>query len=136
MRPILLDTCAALWMSNGQKLRDAAARELFVAGETEGGILVSPITAWEVGQLVSKGRLALALDPMRWFQSLLENGVALAELSPRILIASSFLPSPLLRDPADRIVAATARALDLRLMTADRPLLEFASGGHMHAVAC
>jgi PIN domain nuclease of toxin-antitoxin system len=123
-------------MSNGQKLRDAAARELFAAGETEGGILVSPITAWEVGQLVSKGRLALELDPTMWFERLLENGVALAELSPAILIASSFLPSPLLRDPADRIVAATARALDLRLMTADKPLLEFASAGHMRALAC
>lgn len=136
MRPILLDTCAALWMSNGQKLRDAATRELFAAGETDGGILVSPITAWEVGQLVSKGRLALALDPTEWFQKLLKNGVVMTELSPAILVASSFLPSPLLRDPADRIVAATARALDLRLMTADRPLLEFAAAGHMHALAC
>lgn len=135
-RPILLDTCASLWMASGKGLSERAARQLREAGASEGGILVSPISAWEVGLLVSKGRLALSLDPPTWFRRLLDNGVTLAELSPEILIASSFLPSPALRDPADRIVAATARALDLRLMTADRPLLDFAKAGHMQAIAC
>ena len=135
-RPILLDTCAALWMSNGKGMSELAAQELLRAGAVERGILVSPITAWEVGLLVSKGRLALSLDPTTWFHTLLDRGVGLAELSPAILIASSFLPSIELRDPADRIIAATARALDLRLITADRPLLDFARAGHMQAIAC
>jgi PIN domain nuclease of toxin-antitoxin system len=57
-------------------------------------------------------------------------------MPPSVLVGSSFLPGPALRDPADRIIAATARTFDLRLMTRDRPLLEFASAGHVQAIAC
>jgi PIN domain nuclease of toxin-antitoxin system len=88
--------------------------------------------------LVSKGRLRLSTAPLNWFQRAIDtDGVALAELSSAILIESSFLPSAdALRDPADRIVAATARALGHPLMTRDRLLLDYADAGHIRAVAC
>jgi PIN domain nuclease of toxin-antitoxin system len=40
------------------------------------------------------------------------------------------------RDPADRIIAATARAFDMTLVTRDRPLLDYADAGHLKALAC
>ena len=63
-------------------------------------------------------------------------GLELAELSPDVLVGSSFLPGPALRDPADRIIAATARMFGYRLMTRDRPLLEFAESGQAAAIPC
>jgi len=51
-------------------------------------------------------------------------------------MVSSFLPDRALRDPADRILAATARASNYRLMTRDPPLLDYASTGRLGAVGC
>jgi PIN domain nuclease of toxin-antitoxin system len=123
-------------MANNDKLRDTAEAALQEMEPISNGIAVSPISAWEVGQLVSRGRLRLPFDPRHWFQRILDRGVALAPLSPAILIASSFLPDSGLRDPADKIIAATARAHGYRLMTRDRPLLDFATSGHLQAIAC
>jgi len=135
-RPILLDTCALIWILNGDALRGDAESALQDAVGAPGQVLISPISAWEVGQLVSRGRLTLAADPMSWFQEPLDDGMALAPMPPSVLVASSFLPGSRLRDPGDRILAATARAFGYRLMTRDKPLLDFAAEGHMTAIAC
>lgn len=86
--------------------------------------------------LVSKQRLVLTVPPLQWFQSIIALGVDMAPISPDILVASSSLPDPILKDPADRIIAATARALNCRLMTRDGSLLTFARRGHLSAIAC
>lgn len=135
-RPILLDTCALIWLAGGSPLAAGAEAALQEAQSAGIALLVSPITAWEIGVLVAKGRLALTMPPLAWFRSVLEMGIELAELDPDILIGSSSLPGPELRDPADRIIGATARAFNYRLMTRDRPLLAFATSGQVSAIAC
>ncbi|MDP2764647.1 MAG: type II toxin-antitoxin system VapC family toxin [Brevundimonas sp.] len=134
-RPILLDTCAALWLVDGLLKPDAQAtlRETLSAGIS---VAVSPITAWEVGILVAKSRVSLASPPLTWFNSLISLGIDLADLTPEVLVAATELKAPELRDPADRIIAATARAFNYRLMTRDRPLLDFAERGQAIAIAC
>lgn len=114
----------------------AALQALADADQEAGGLAVSPITAWEVGQLVAKGRLVLPLEPAAWFEAALDAGIALVDMPPSLLIAASFLPGVALRDPADRIIVATARAFGFRIMTRDRLLLDFAAAGHAHAIAC
>ena len=136
MTPILLDTCALIWLGNHSRLSAAAETSLQEAGATPGAIAVSPISAWEIGQLVSRGRLALTVAPTAWFQAALASGIALAPMPPEVLVASSFLPSAALRDPVDRIIAATARHYRYRLMTRDRPLLAFGEEGHVETIAC
>ena len=134
---ILLDTCAALWTATDEMaLSEDAAATIAEAERNGGSILISPITAWEVGLLVSRGRLALATSPLRWFEGLLDAGLILAPLTPEILIHSSFLPGGVLRDPADRTLATTARTMGCRLMTRDRILLDYAREGHLQAVPC
>jgi len=135
--PILLDTCAALWLSTREiELSPAAVDAITDADKADVPVLISPITAWEVGQLVSRGRVALSQTPQNWFAALLESGLTLAEMSPDTLIASSLLPASDLRDPADRILAATARLNGYRLMTRDRPLLAYGRAGHLQAMPC
>lgn len=134
--PILLDTCAAIWASEERGL-SRSAQDAIEQAEQEGiPVFVSPITAWEMGMLVAKGRIALLEPPLKWFSGLLEAGVQLADFSPSILVDASFLPQSRLRDPADRVIAATARALGYRIMTRDRPMLEYAVAGHVQAIAC
>jgi len=136
MRPILLDACAAIWISQADALAEGAERALDEVDTTPGAVMVSPITAWEIGILVARGRIALSRDPAGWFQALIDAGIGLAPMTPEILVASSFLPGGGLRDPADRILAATARTMDYRLMTRDRLILDFAAAGHLSAIAC
>jgi PIN domain nuclease of toxin-antitoxin system len=135
-QPLLVDTCAAMWIVAGavsQKVSDAF-------GETrEAGlpIYVSPITAWEIGILARKGRFRSQYSPQRWFEALMAiPDTALAELSAKVLMESSFLPGELNFDPADRIIVATAREYGYTVMTRDRALLEYARAGHLSAMEC
>ena len=86
--------------------------------------------------LISKRRIVLAMPALSWFETLVESGIELAGLSPAILVAATELNASGLRDPADRIIAATARAFNYRLMTRDKPLLDFGADGHVSAISC
>jgi PIN domain nuclease of toxin-antitoxin system len=135
--PILLDTCAAIFISGGGQISEAALTALQKAHERPERVYVSPITAWEIGMLMARRKLTSPLPPDRWFQRLLEApGMRLAEMSVDLLIASSFLPGDPPRDPADRIVVATAREQGFRLVTRDARILKYASHGHVLALAC
>jgi PIN domain nuclease of toxin-antitoxin system len=134
---LLVDTCAAIWLANGLSVRQATLDAVDDALRDGIPIYVSPISAWEIGMLASKKRVTLSVTPERWFGRLLAlPGFELTELSTEVLIASSFLPGSPPRDPADRIIAATARDLGATLLTRDRLLLAYAEQGHLSAVAC
>jgi len=137
MQPLLLDTHAAIWITRNESLARPATDALNAAHQAAGIVFVSAITAWEIGLLVSRRRLNLLTTPQRWFARLLDvPGIRLAELSPDILIASSFLPGEPPRDPADRILLATARELGARLVTRDRMLLKYGEDGQVSTIAC
>lgn len=134
---LLLDTCAAIWLTNADPISDEASDALLQTRNSGESVYVSPITAWEMGLLAARGRVSLLMTPQRWFERLLEApGLRLSEMTPNVLIASSFLPGKLPGDPADRIIAATAREYGYKLVTRDRPLLEYAKQGHIQAIPC
>lgn len=135
--PLLLDTHAAIWAAEDQPIAAAAKEAIEDAYRAGRAIFVSAITAWEIGLLVSRNRLGLSTTPERWFQRLLAiEGMQLAGLSPEILIASSLLPGEPPRDPADRIILATARDLSATLITRDRLLLKYGEAGQVSTIAC
>ena len=134
--PILLDTCALIWISEGASLADDAIAALAEAQE-QAALHISPISAWELGLLTTRRRFnpIVALDVL--FQRFLDMpGMALAPLPPATLIASSFLPDTPPNDPADRIIIATARAEGFRIMTRDRLILRYGAAGHVATLAC
>lgn len=134
---LLLDTCAAIWLFENQPISGEAADAINLAMEGGGTVYVSPVTAWEVGMLVARGRIDGPANPQAWFDYILKvPGLHMVNISPAILIASSFLPGTPPKDPADRIFAATVRAHGWRLVTRDRLLLDYAIGGHIAALAC
>jgi PIN domain nuclease of toxin-antitoxin system len=135
--PLLLDTCAVIWIAEDQPISDTAALALDNAHAADQFVYVSPITAWEVGLLVARGRLTTIIKPQLWFERVLDvPNMRLADMTPDLLISSSFLPGEPPRDPVDRIIAATAREYGYTLVTRDRLLLTYAEQGHIQAVGC
>lgn len=137
MQSLLLDTCTLIFLTQKQHLAPGAVEKLRVVSEAGGTTFISPISAWEVGMLASRGRLQLLIRPERWLFGLFDApGVKLADISPELLIASSYLPGKPPSDPSDRIIAATARELGATLITRDRALLGYGAQGHVAVVEC
>jgi PIN domain nuclease of toxin-antitoxin system len=137
MQAHLLDSCAVVWIAENERIAAPAVEALESAHAAGVPTYISPITAWEIGMLVSRDRLKLLITPQRWFARLFEiPNVRLADMSPDTLIAASFLPGKPPRDPADRIIAATARDYGATVITRDRALLDYGEQGHMRVLAC
>ena len=134
---LLLDTCAAIWLANDDPISDEFLAAMQDARDTEEPTFISPITSWEIGLLVARGRISLFVSPERWFERLMQAPtLRLADMSPNVLISSSFLPGVPPRDPADRILAATAREYGYVLVTRDQQLLDYADQGHVQVIVC
>lgn len=134
---LLLDTCALIWMVEEAPLSEASIAAMNDAFSRRETVFVSPISAWEYALLVAKGRLASPMPPKTWFDRAVKDGsLCLAPLSPDILADASFLPGSIHKDPADRIIISTARALDMIVVTRDDHILRYAALGHVRALAC
>ena len=132
--PLLLDTCAFIWSMSDAKMADEAAAAIR-AGTVAAPVYVSPISAWEIGLLVVRGRVAFSVE--QWFETMqAQPGIATADMPAEVLIRSSFLPGTPPGDPADRIVIATAREYGYRIVTRDRKILNYAHQGHAEWMAC
>jgi PIN domain nuclease of toxin-antitoxin system len=133
----LFDTCLMLYLSRAEPIASRAYNILDASPAEAGDFFVSGFSAWEVGLLVSRGRLSLSQAPLAWFREFArERGVQVIEATHEILVASSYLPAPLHNDPADRIIIATAREHDLTIITRDKAILAYGTAGHVKTLAC
>ena len=125
-----------IFIANDTPMEAEAERSISEAA-FDGRLHVSPMSAWEIGKGVSKGRLSLPISPVEFFSRFLARMEArLCALSPEILIESSYLPGEPHNDPMDRILMASARMLDMILVTRDEPILKYGEKGHLRALAC
>lgn len=134
---LLLDTHVWVWLMDGAagKLSPATLRKIQTAAG-KGRIFVSAISVWEVATLEAKGRLTFSMDCRAWVeQALAAPGVQFAELTPDIAVDSARLPGRMHGDPADRILIATARALNSTLVTHDGKILAYSEKGHVRALS-
>lgn len=133
---LLLDTCALLWLTSRAPIAGPALAAILRAAR-DGKLFVSPISAWEIGMLVERGRLQLRVSPSMYVErTFKKRGFTTAPLTPEIAVASTMLPGPLRSDPADRMLVATARERGFRLVTRDRAILEYGGKGFVDVVAC
>lgn len=135
-RPLLLDTHTWIWLLNGDEpLRSSKALAHIEEAAPSALLRVSAISVWEVGMLEAKGRISLPMSCEAWVdQALNAPGIAMVPLSPEIALASSRLPGVFHGDPADRILVATARALEADLVTRDRKIIEYGKSGYVSVV--
>lgn len=86
---------------------------------------------------MARGRLSIAGRPEAWFDRVRATpGVGAAPMPEAVLIRASFRPGTPPADPADRILIATAREYDMRIVTRDARTLSCAAQGHVRALAC
>lgn len=134
---VILDTHAAIWLADGRPMSGEARSAIEVAAREADSIVVSAITAWEISLLVQRGRIRISMSVRDWLTALLNlPGVSVGVLTPDILIESNELPGEPPRDPADRILIATARSLGLPLVTRDKRILDYARRGHVPTIRC
>lgn len=128
----LIDTHVLLWLLEGHE-QLAPEKVAYLEGQAVGsGLSVSAISFWEVAMLVSKGRIALSCDPLRWRElALSKPGLEEIPLDGQVGIQAASLPSPFHADPADRMIVATARARSWELATFDRRILDYGLAGHV-----
>jgi PIN domain nuclease of toxin-antitoxin system len=132
MSDLLLDTCAVLWLAKGAELTPEARTAI-----SNRNLHVSPISAWEIANLVRKSRVALTLPVAAWFrQAVGKMDAAMPQLTVEILADSCGLPGTPPSDPADRIIIATAREADMILVTRDNRILAYSRAGHVRTLGC
>lgn len=119
---VLIDTHVWLWWIGGlPRLQQKYHRAL---QELPSPPMLSVISLWEVSLLVESSRIELAPTAKEWLaRATRPDAVQLVQISRAIAEELLILPRTLPRDPADRIIAATARALHVPVLTMDRQLL-------------
>ena len=115
---LLLDTHIWIWAkSDAARIGKRAAQEL---SNRNNELWISPVSVWEALALMQKGRIRME-NPLLWVERAAEQ-MREAPLTNEIVRVAFALHLPH-TDPADHFLAATAKVLNLTLLTADRKLL-------------
>lgn len=139
MRRLLLDTCAVIFHAQGEPMKKDALSSIRDAAAVD-GVLISPVSAWEIGMLANPSRkqpMRFDPDPKAWFAYVCaEPGAGEAPLTNEIAIEASVLPGPLHGDPADRLLIATARTMNVPIVTRDKKMIAYGRRGHVRVIPC
>lgn len=124
---IVLDTHTLVWWVSGDQTLSGKAKAV-IERELEGGqIIVSAITAWEIAMLVEREKLLLSMDVDSWLATVAQiEAVRFMPLDIDIAVKSVVLPGEFHKDPADRMIVATARKLAVPLVTKDEKIRAYA----------
>ena len=124
---ILLDTHALVWwVAEPKRIPAKARRALDAAVKAGESIAVSSISLWEIAMLVTRKRLTFTIDAETWIASV--EALPFLTFIPvdnRIAVRSVQLEEFPHRDPADRIIVATAFGLGATVVTADTRLRRY-----------
>ncbi len=135
MTGYLFDTHTWLWVQ--QRATEEVSPGFFSEAEEWQRLsraYISTISVLEIARLVADGDLELGMSVERFLEEgTRDSGLQLLPLTVQILIESTRLPGEIHRDPADRILVATAREHGMTLVTRDKPLLKYAQQGHLNA---
>ncbi len=133
---LLLDTPVWLWIAAGEKRFPASTQATIRAAVQQDALFLCPISLWEISLKASRGQLTLGLPLRQWMRQAMNfPGLHLVPIDPEIACSCAELPSDFHGDPADRLIAATARTAGLTLLTHDKALLKLAKQGHLNALA-
>ena len=116
---ILLDTHVVVWLAGEEyRLSSKAKTAVDEARQTEQGLAISDFTLYELSTLYRKKQFTLAISPEA-FLSEVEQRFVVLPITTRICVGALSLPAGYPKDPADRIIGATALVEGLNLVTAD-----------------
>ena len=124
---LVLDTHVLVWWVNADTSKLSPAALDAIAREMQGGeIIISSISAWEIAMLAARGRMSLTMDVSQWLALVAQiRTVRFYPVDNEIALESVQLPGEFHKDPADRMIVATARKLNATLITADEKILTY-----------
>ncbi len=121
MTPPLLDTHAWIWWVDQDARLGARTIAVLDSLPRDQRPFLCDISLWEVAMLAERGRLELDLPLGEWLDAAAHpRSVQLVTITPRIAAAVAALPGSFHRDPADRLIVATSRALGIPVLSHDR----------------
>lgn len=119
----LLDTHAWVWWVDRDRRLGKARQEALDRLPAGNRPVLSAISLWEVACLVEVGRLGFSVSLDEWLAAAADpRTVRVVPINPAIAAATSRLPKSFHRDPADRLIVATALVERLQLVTDDGPI--------------
>jgi len=119
----MLDTHTWIWWMSDSTDLSSAEREALNSLDPDHRPVISDISLWEFGNLVGMGRIVIDGTIEDWLSVAASPAtVKIQPITPAIVAEMNRLPDSFHRDPADRLIVATARALNLQLATKDRKI--------------
>lgn len=123
--PPLLDTHLWLWWLLGDERLGSKEVAILDALPTENRPCLCDISLWEVALLVARGRLELESPLAEFLQSAASPAtVRVLPITADTVVAMNALPENFHRDPADRLIVATARARGLEITSRNARILD------------
>lgn len=119
---IVLDTHAIVWVVEEPTTLGRVTRELIDNAWTNHALVISVYSFWEIALLQSKQKLLLRIPIRDWRQRVLGLRVNEIPVTAEICLEAAQLPG-FHRDPADRLITATAMVVNAMLVTADQRIL-------------
>jgi PIN domain nuclease of toxin-antitoxin system len=124
---MLLDTHTWLWaaLHDKRRLGPRTAREIERAA-SRGSAEISVASIFELTALAAAGRVRFATSAETWVRQSIEIArLQVAELTLAIAVEAGSIPTMALPDPIDRLLVATARNLDIPIVTRDARILDY-----------
>jgi PIN domain nuclease of toxin-antitoxin system len=113
-----------------------SGRQVINRAAASGQLRIAAISVWEAALLASRGRVVVDRPLAQWImEAVSAPGLLIEPLLPQIAVEAWSLPETFHRDPADRLIVATARVENATLMTRDQRILDYAARGHLTAIA-
>ncbi|MBN1276476.1 MAG: type II toxin-antitoxin system VapC family toxin [Deltaproteobacteria bacterium] len=120
---IIVDTHIIIWNALKPEILSGKAEKAISAANDSDGIIFCEISLWEIAMMMNKGRLRIDIEYTEFIKLILEsNKYVFRGITPEIAWLSTGLLSDNIKDPADRIIAATSIIEKAALITADNEL--------------
>jgi len=132
---LLLDTHVWYWFVIGDKTLTKKSIDLINQAALSDSLYLSSISVWEIALMESKGRISFQVPTLKWVEEALKNiPIQLIFLYPSIAVESCHLID-FHGDPADRIIAATARVENLTLLTRDKKIQAYSKMNKVNIIS-
>ncbi|MGO9126389.1 MAG: type II toxin-antitoxin system VapC family toxin [Terriglobales bacterium] len=117
---ILLDTHVLVWAAIEPRRLSRAAAAALRRAKASDGLAIASISLWETASLFARGRIEAYSTVEASVRQVLESvGVVVKPLTAEVAVLATQFAEDYPRDPADRIIGATARAEGMVLVTQD-----------------